>query len=89
MHPSRLVAICFVTVSVLLLAQVGIVGGRPLTAGTALQLLGGAFLLVAGLFGVVRYEENPVVDEYGPTTSLLVFGLVLWAVGLLAQLATA
>jgi len=89
MHPSKLVAICFATVGVLLLAQVGIVDGRPLTAGTGLQLIGGAVLLLAGLFGVVRYEENPIVDEYGPTTYLLVFGLGIWTVGLLLQLALA
>ncbi|KDS90093.2 hypothetical protein FK85_22095 [Halorubrum saccharovorum] len=78
MHPSRLVAICFVAVSVLLLAQIGIVGGRPFTAGAVLQGIGGVVLLLAGLYGVVRYEENPIVDEYGPTTYLLVFGLVIW-----------
>ena len=86
MHPSRVVAICFATVGVLLLAQVGIVGGRPFTSGTVLQGIGGVVLLLAGLFRVVRYEENPIVDEYGPTTYLLIFGMGIWAIGLLMRL---
>ncbi len=89
MHPSRLVAVCFLFVSVLLLAQVGIAGELRVTAGTALQLIGGVFLLLASLFGLIRYEENPIVSEYGPITYLLVFGLAIWAVGLLLRLVTA
>ncbi|WP_232745043.1 hypothetical protein [Halorubrum aethiopicum] len=47
------------------------------------------FLLLASLFGLIRYEENPIVSEYGPITYLLVFGLAIWAVGLLLRLVTA
>lgn len=89
MHPSRVVAFCFFLVSVLLLAQVGLAGEPQLTAGAVLQVIGGVLLFLTGLFGFVRYEQNPIVSAYGPTTYLLVAGLLLWAVGLLAQLVTA
>jgi hypothetical protein len=88
-NPSRVVAFCFFLVSVLLVAQVGIAGEPQLTAGAVLQVIGGVFLLLASLFGLVRYEQNPIVSEYGATTSLLIAGLVLWTVGLLTQLVTA
>ena len=89
MHPSRAVALCFLFVSVLLVAQVGIAGEPRVTAGAVLQLIGGVFLFLTSLFGLIRDEENPIVSEYGPKTYLLISGLVIWAVGLLIQLVTA
>ena len=89
MHPSRLVALGFLTVSVLLGAQVGLGGGVRLTASTVFLLFGGVFLLCASLYGLVRYEANPIVTEYGPTTYLLLFALGLQAAGLLARLLSA
>lgn len=94
-HPSRLVAICFFVVSVLSLTSFAVdseVQFSALTALsadgalTALQLFGSAFLFVASLYGIVRYEENPIVTEYGPTTYLLVGGALLYAIGLTGQL---
>ncbi|OYR43961.1 hypothetical protein DJ73_13655 [Halorubrum sp. Ea1] len=88
MNPSRLVALCFFFVSVLLLAQVSVGGELRFTIGTVLQLAGGLFLLLTSLYGLARYEENPIVSEYNPLTYLLISGLLLWAVGLLTQIAT-
>ena len=86
MDPSRLVALCFLVLSVLLLAQLGIDGQFALSFGTIFQLIGGVLLLLTGLYGVFRYEENPIVAEYGPLTYLLIFGIVTWALGILLQL---
>ena len=48
-------------------------------------MLGGIVLLVSSLYGLVRYEENPIVTEYGPMTYLLLFGLLLWTVGMVTR----
>lgn len=68
MHPSRLVALCILFLSVLLLAQVGIDGQLEPSIGTVFQVIGGVMLLLTGIYGVVRYGENPVVSEYVPPT---------------------
>jgi hypothetical protein len=86
MHPSRLVSVCFFVVSILLLAQLGTAEPLQPTAGTALQAVGGVTLFLGSLYGIVRYEQNPVVTEYGPMTYLLVFGTFVWATGLVVQL---
>ena len=85
MHPSRLVALCFLLLSVLLLAQLGIDGQFVPSIGTIFQLIGGVLLLLTGFYGLFRYEENPIVAEYGPLTYLLIFGIVTWALGILMQ----
>lgn len=86
MHPSRLVSVCFLVVSILLLAQLGTTEPLQPTAGTVLQAGGGAVLFVGALYGIVRYEANPVVTKYGPMTYLLVFGTFVWATGLAVRM---
>ncbi|PHQ38588.1 hypothetical protein DJ69_10890 [Halorubrum persicum] len=88
MHPSRLVALCFITVSALLIAQVGVIEGVQFAPSTVFQLIGATFLLISGIYGFARYEVNPVVTEYGPMAYLLLFGFGLWAVGILFRLLT-
>lgn len=89
MHPSRLVALCFFVVGVFLLAQIGVAGKLRIMDAAMLQVIGGIFLLLTGLVGFFRYEANPIVSEYGSVTYLLIFGLFIWAAGLLSQLVTA
>ncbi|ACV47098.1 MULTISPECIES: hypothetical protein [Halomicrobium] len=72
MHPSRVVALCFLGVSLLLVAQLGLVSPFTLTLPTVVQLLGAAMLVLGSLYGLVRYEENPIVTEYGPEAYLLI-----------------
>jgi len=86
-HPSRLVSVCFLLVGVLLLVDAG-VSGEFRSLGAVLRISGGAVLTVGGLYGAARYEESPIVTEYGAVTYLLLLGFGLWAVGLLAQILT-
>jgi len=86
MHPSRLVSLVLLVVSVLIIAQAVLIDEA--TASTGFLLLGGIVLLGGSLYGLVRYEENPIVREYGPMTYLLVFGSLLWAVGMISRLIT-
>ncbi|MBO4247543.1 hypothetical protein IL252_06905 [Halomicrobium sp. IBSBa] len=72
MHPSRVVSLCFLGVSLLLVAQLGVVSPFALTLPTVVQLLGAAMLMLGSLYGLVRYEENPIVTEYGPAAYLLI-----------------
>lgn len=88
MYPSRLVSLIFLAVSVLIIAQTVLIGELEATPSTIFLLLGGAVLLVSSLYGLVRYKENPIVTEYGLMTYLLLFGLLLWAVGMIARLIT-
>lgn len=88
MHPSRLVSLFLFVVSVLIIAQNILIGELQATASTVFLLLGGISLLVTSLYGLIRYEENPIVTEYSPMTYLLFFGLFLWAVGMIARLVT-
>ena len=86
MHPSRSLALGFITVSTLLIVQVGLIRRGQLTVGTIFQLIGAVFLLIGGLYGFLRYEENPIITEYGPMAYVFLFGLGLWAVGILLRL---
>lgn len=88
MHPSRLVSLALLGVGVLLIAQAGLIDGFQATASTILLLLGGIALLGSSLYGLVQYENSPIVTEYGVMTYLLLFGLLLWAVGMTARLIT-
>lgn len=88
MHPSRLIALCSITVSVLLIAQVGLIEGFWSTLSTVFQLIGAVFLLIGGVYGFGRYEEDPIVTEYGPMAYLLLFGFGSWAVSILYRLIT-
>ena len=88
MHPSRLVSLALLVVSVLVIAQSVLIGELQATASTIFLLLGGIILLGSSLYGLVRYEENPIVTEYGPMTYLLLFGLLFWAVGMITRLIT-
>lgn len=88
MHPSRLVSLFLFVVSVLIIAQNILIGELQATASTVFLLLGGISLFVTSLYGLIRYEENPIVTEYSPMTYLLFFGLFLWAVGMIARLIT-
>jgi len=88
MHPSRLVSLVLLVVSVLIIAQTVLIRELEATTSTIFLLFGGTVLLVSSLYGLVRYEENPIVTEYGPMTYLLLFGLSLWAVGMIARLVT-
>ena len=88
MHPSRLVSLTLLVVSVLVIAQVVLIDGFQANASAVFLLLGGIVLLGSSLYGLVRYEDNPIVTEYGPMTYLLLFGLHFWAVGMIARLIT-
>lgn len=86
MHPSRLVAACFLVVGLLDLLYVGVVAGGASTALATLLLGAGVVLVLASVYGLLRYEENPVVTEYGPVAYLLVGGASVQAFGLAAVL---
>lgn len=88
MNPSKFVALCFLVVSLLLVAQVSLGGKLRFTIGTVLQLVGGLFLLLTSLYGLARYEHNPIVSEYNPLTYLLISGLLFWTIGLFTQIVT-
>ena len=86
MHPSRLVSLVMLVVSALVIAQAVFIHGLQANASTVFLLLGGIVLLGSSLYGLVRYENNPIVTEYGLMTYLLLFGLLFWAVGMIARL---
>jgi len=86
MHPSRAVALSVLVVALLTLLQVAIADGPRLTAASVLGFVSGVVLLVGSLYGLLRYETNPIVTEYGPMAYLLVGAASLWAVGLVGQL---
>lgn len=88
MHPSRLVSLTSLVVSVLIISQSVLIGELQVTASTVLLLLGGIILLGSSLYGLVRYEENPIVTEYGPMTYLFLFGSLLFAIGMTVRLIT-
>ena len=88
MHPSRLVSLTTLVVSVLIIAQSILIGELQATASTALLLSGGIILLGSSLYGLVRYEENPIVTEYGPMTYLFLFGSLLLSAGIIIQFIT-
>jgi len=88
MHPSRLVSMTTLVVSVLIIAQSVLIGELQATASTALLLSGGTILLGSSLYGLVRYEENPIVTEYGPRTYLFLFGSLLLSAGIIIQFIT-
>ena len=73
-------------VSVLVIAQAVFIDGFQANTSTVFLLLGGIVLLGSSLYGLVRYEDNPIVTEYGPMTYLLLFGLLFWAVGMIVRL---
>lgn len=85
MHPSRMVSLCFLSVGILLLVDVGVSGSLSSLDGV-LRVAGGAVLTLGGLYGTVRYDENPILTEYGALTYLLLVGFGLWAAGLVAQI---
>ena len=86
MHPSRLVSLCCAGVGVLFVSQTA-VGSFQLDLEHGWQLFGGAALVVASLYAAVRYETEPIVTEYGPTTYLLVGVALAWIGTLAARLA--
>lgn len=86
MHPSRLVALGFFWVSVLLFAQFVVADPLRFSVPTIIQLVGAVTLLVTGLYGLVRHEENPIVTEWGPMAYLLVSSTLILIVGLIASL---
>lgn len=88
MHPSRLISLALLVVSVLAIAQAVLLNGFQANASMIFPLLGGLILFVSSLYGLVRYEDSPIVTEYGAMTYLLLFGLLLWAVGMTARLIT-
>ena len=86
MHPSRVVALSFLFLSLLLLIQLVMGGAFRISVATVFQLLGGVVLLLTSLYGLIRYEENPIVTEYGPLTYLLILGIVTWSLGILMDI---
>jgi hypothetical protein len=89
MHPSRLVALSFVPVSVLLLVRPAVAGSLQPTVGSTLQFVGGLVLLPASLYGLARPGVTPTVTEYGPSTLLFVFGAGVWTLGLASLVVSA
>lgn len=87
MHPSRLVALCFMGVSLLLLAQLGVASPLALTVPVLVQLFGAIVLLLGSLYGLVQYEENPIVTEYGPKAYVLIGASLFWFVALAVSIA--
>lgn len=89
MNPSRLIALSFVLASSLHLARIGVAGEIQFTLGSALSVVSGLFMLFGGLYGSVRYEENPLVTEYSPMAYLLLLGSIAMSVGSVAMILTA
>jgi len=87
MHPSRTVALCFMGVSLLLFAQLGVASPLVLTVPTLVQLLGAVVLLLGSLYGLVQYDEHPIVTEYGPKAYVLIGASLFWFVALAASIA--
>lgn len=42
-------------------------------------------LFGGSLYGLVRYEENPIVTEYGPQAYSLMGASLLWTLGLVLE----
>jgi len=87
MHPSRLIALCFLGVSLLLLVQLGVASPFAFTVPTLVQLLGAVALLLSSLYGLAAYEDNPIVTDYGPKAYALVAASLFWFVALLFSIA--
>ncbi|WP_135667155.1 hypothetical protein [Halorhabdus rudnickae] len=85
LHPSRAVSLAYLCLGVLL-AVWGAVSVGESTLGGAMVLVGGIVLLVSSLYGLVRYEINPIVTEYGLQTYALLAGAAIFALGVVVQL---
>jgi hypothetical protein len=88
-NPSRLIALSLLLTSSLYLARIVVVEEMQFTLEYTFSVVSGLFLFCGSLYGSVRYEENPIVTEYGPMAYLLLFGSIAMSVGSVALILTA
>lgn len=79
-------SLCCAGIGLLVVSQ-SVVGQLQLDLESGFRLLGGVTLLAASVYAAVRYETEPLVSEYGPTTYLLVTAALVWIAALAARLA--
>jgi len=86
MHSSRAIALGFLVVSTLSLVEWGLVEQFSTALPALLLAVGSAFLFVSSVYGLVRYESNPVVTEYGPTAYVLLVACAVWILGIVLSI---
>jgi|AntRauTorcE11898_2_1112593.scaffolds.fasta_scaffold85127_2 hypothetical protein len=77
MHPSRAIALGFLVVSLLSLVEWGLVEQFSTTFPVLFLAVASGGLLVASIYGLVRYDSNPIVTEWGSTAYALLVGSAL------------
>jgi hypothetical protein len=88
-NPSRLIALSLLLTSSLYLARIVVVEEPQFSLRYTLLAVSGLFMFCGSLYGLVQYEENPIVTEYGPMAYLILFGSIAMSVGSVALILTA
>lgn len=85
MHPARLFALSYLGVSLLLIGYVAVLV-PPFGPVLLVVLLGALIGGAASTYGVVRYEDNPMITEYDQQTYTLIGSSLLVAVVIAFQI---
>ena len=86
MHPSKAVALCFLVVSTLSFVEWALVEQFSTALPALFLAVGSAFLFVSSIYGLVRYESNPIVTEYEPTAYVLLVACAVWILGVVLSI---